>query len=551
MNQNLLSVAKHYITVNDFKSSDFNLKNSNLYDFSDALARKTGYPYAFKNNSANDPQPPTKKYINCGDLAEYPLNLSDIFTNYKGKAIYYPLSSNLYGYTSIPSSDRKFLFKARIPYSQNLPDDIDMSEYPSFYDGMSSYCNNNCYHIPTFYSNSSLTTKITTSNYLIETPFFLCDSVVLSKASAFSFYFNSGSFMTKSGKYCLSFFVRKLSTTKAEDVLTVSTSIGGKAVSGIYYSDSHGYSKTNLKFTDMWERVYYIFDGSSGTATFTVNIPSTTKIGGFLLEFDNQGSFYNEILVNENKLIDNRKIIVYHPIAIKLQSGANSVVEALELEALNNDWTISFTKVGGQNLSKERIGNLIFTETLGSYSKIDSDDKQSSITLTFSDNSSITKTFTRPKGVSSNFSTRRYTLVYTKSKNQLDIYVNFSYKTILIASIVDSRVTSSMTSIINESFNLNGNTYSWQYHMILGGSSPRTLCPATRYRDLVFIRGAITSAEVQALESKYFGISHGSRHYECDVSVLGNGEIKSNVVKEDTNKDTTYLISPIIINKEM
>lgn len=546
MSQNLLSVAKHYITVNDFKSSDFNLKNSNLYDFSDALARKTGYPYTFTNNSANDPQPPTSKYINCGDLAEYPLNLSDIFTNYNGKAIYYPLSSNLYGYTSIPSSDRDTLLKSRISYSQNLPNDIDMSEYPSFYDGMSSYCNDNCYHIPSFYSNSSLTTKITTTNYLIETPYFLCDSVVLSKTSALTFYFNSGSFMTKSGKYCLSFFARKVSTTKVEDTLTVSASIGGKTVSGIYYSDSYGYNKTNQKISDMWERVYYIFDGSSGTATFTVTIPSTTKVGGFLLEFDNQGSFYNEILVNENKLIDNKKITVYHPIAIKLQSGANSVVEAL-----NNDWTISFTKVGGQNISKERIGNLIFTESLGSYSKIDSDDKQGSITLTFSDNSSVTKTFTRPNNVTSNFSTRRYTLVYTKSKNQLDIYITFNLDTKLIASITDSRVTSSMTSIISESFTLNGSNYSWQYHIVLGGSTPRLLCPATRYRDLVFIRGAITFAEVQALESKYMGVSHGTRHFECDVSVLGGGEIKSNVVKEDISKDTTYLISPMIINKEI
>lgn len=548
MSENLFKVSKHYIGLSNFKSSDFSLKNSNLYAFSDALENKIkSSAYTFANNVAGDPQPPTNNYVLAGSIEEYPSILKDLDDKYSGKYTYYPLCSNLYGYCKNISEDRDTLLSSRVPYLQSLPSNLSFNEYPSFFDGMSSFSMKDCTKVDTFYTNSSRSTAVSTTNYLVETPYFLCSSSIASKTATLTVY-SKNITLTESRKYTLSFYVRRATSTKSEGTLTITSYVNGSAVSGVYYSDSQGYNTSNLKFTDVWERGSFTFQATAGTCYFVVTIPANTRIGGFLVESSDQGGPYNEILVNEASASTS---LTYCPMAIKLQNNISNTTESLSA-----DWSISFTKVGGQNTSYERIGNLVFTENLGSIDKISSDDKKGSISVGYISGTTITniatKTFTRPWGVTNNFSTRRYSLVYTKSSNTLNIYVTFNYVTTLVGTITDTRITTYLPSIISEAFTKSGASLTWQYHLILGGTSPTNLCNSTRYRDLIFIRKALTLSEITELETKSLTVSSGKSHYECDVVTRNStGEITSTTKKEDRTSSTiTYLTSSIIINKE-
>jgi hypothetical protein len=107
-----------------------------------------------------------------------------------------------------------------------------------------------------------------------------------------------------------------------------------------------------------------------------------------------------------------------------------------------------------------------------------------------------------------------------------------------------------------------GTKKSWRYHIILGGTSPTDICSGTRYRDLVYINKALTQSEIIALENKTFAITSGKSKYECTtVYRKSNGNLiyiedadgnlveKKDVVEE--TKTTTYLVSSMIINKEL
>ena len=555
MNQNLLRISKHNISIKEFKPLDFNLKDSLLYQFSDALSNSysplNGH-YAFKNNIANDPQPPTKEFLTAGNLEEYPPYLRDLFSKYNEKVIYYPLGSNLYGYRELPNDDILKLQSSRLSYeSEEYYNNISFKHFPNFYDGMSSYYNNNYFKINrnldterdvNFFVDSALKNKISTTGtypFLKNTPHLMCEQVISSGISALTIY-SEGISLDKATKYCFSFYIRKAESSKSEGELTLQCSINGSTVKGYYYSDSHGYNTSNLEFTDIWQRGSYVFDGASGTVKFTILLPSKTEIGGFLLEPSAQSSLYEKVLVNESPYR-------YHPIAIKLKKKGT-----YGIESLSEDWTISFTKVGGQVESKERIGNLLITENLGDSSKLSEDNLKGSLSVTYTNGEVHTISFPRPKKVNSNFSTRRYTFVYTKSKNQLDIYISYNFEFYTVHCLVSTYLTNSLPTVVNVPYTKEDNSSSiWQYHIILGGSSPTELCNSTRYRDLVFIQKALTLEEIKVLENKAFTLELGSSKYESTLSTRdSNGKITSSTQKVEYSTTQTKLISSIIIGKE-
>lgn len=567
MGENLLSISKQTLSVKNFKSSDFKLKDSTLYHFSDALENEIHYNSSYgktttllKNMGESSPSDLKKSYVSAGALQEYPPYLNDLFTKYEGKALYFPLGSNLCGYKNIPSEDVESLVRARFNYNekQRTPANITLGTYPSFYDGMSSYYDSNYFKTTdsegkdkavTFYTDSTRKTAVTTSNYLKDTPYFMTRNVILSSSSVLTVYTDDIT-IKSSSKYCLSFYTRKVSKTKATDTLTLTCYVNNKAVTGKYFTDKNGYNNSNVTISDMWERVSYIFDGVSGTVKFTINIPATTKIGGFLLEPTEQSSTYDKVLVNESPK-------AYHPMAIYFYNGADM--------SLKNDWTISYTKVGGQAKSCERIGNLIITENLN-YSETKG---QIDIKCTKAGDSHKIS-FERPNSLTENFDTRRFTFVYTASLNKLEVYVSYN-KNIYTVHELWNCVTDSLPAYVNNTFTDSTKAnQSWRYHIILGGTSPTDICSGTRYRDLVYINKALSQSEITALENKTFAITSGESKYECTtVYREANGELVylkdadgnyildengKTIVKEDVveeTKTTTYLISSVIINKEL
>ena len=567
MGENLLSISKQNISIKNFKSSDFKLKDSTLYHFSDALENEIENNQSYGSTTTllskmgdSSPKDLTKSYVSAGALQEYPPYLNDLFTTYAGNALYFPLGSNLSGYKGIPSENVETLEQARFNYNerQKTPSNITLGTYPSFYDGMSSYADNNYFKIKdsegndtavNFYTDSARSTVVNDTNYLVLTPYFMTRSVIQSSSSTLTVYSDDITIDTKS-KYCLSFYTRKVSKTKATDTLTLNCYVNNNAVTGKYFTDKNGYSDSSVTISDMWERVSYIFDGVSGTVRFVINIPATTKIGGFLLEPTEQSSLYDKVLVNELPK-------TYHPMAIYFYNGVDM--------SLKNDWTISYTKVGGQAESCERIGNLIITENLNySEDKGRIDIKCSKA----GDDHGIT--FEREKSLNDNFDTRRFTFVYTASSNRLEVYVSFN-KSISTVHDIWNCVADSLPAYVDNTFtDSTGTKQSWRYHIILGGTSPTNICSGTRYRDLVYINKALTQSEIIALENKTFAITSGKSKYECTTVYRKNNgnliylkdsdgnyildengkvQIKKDVVEE--TKTTTYLLSSMIINKEL